>query len=163
VFFAFEDGRTVFTFQIPMSLLFIAGCLVTVWLLSPTWWVVGIALSQTLSYVAGVVLRLNTLRYRIGGVDGRRIISLHVRAGVAAVLSAEMGTVFRAVVPGSSQSVPGAVLALILVGTAMAVVYGVCLRAMGVAELSDFLKPVIVRFGLAGRPAAAPSRHVRRH
>ena len=156
VFFAFEDGRTVFTFQIPMSALFMAGCLITTRLLSPGWWVIGIALSQTLSYTAGVVLRLGSLRYRIGGVDGHRLISLHLR-----VVAGEAGFLIEGLIPAAGASIPASALAVVLVGVMMALIYGTCLHVMGVEELTDFLRPMMVRLGFAGRPALPPAQHAR--
>jgi putative peptidoglycan lipid II flippase len=143
VFFAFEDGRTVFTFQIPMSLLFVGGCLLTQKIMDPSWWVVGIGLSQSLAYVAGVVLRLQTLRYRLGGVEGRRLVWMHARAGVAAVIAGELGWLALRLFGDYGHSVPMAALALVTVGCGMAVVYLALLHLMGVRELSTFLAPLV--------------------
>jgi putative peptidoglycan lipid II flippase len=50
------------------------------------WGVKGLALGQTISYLIGVVLLLRELRNRIGGIDGRRLLSSGVRIGGAGVL-----------------------------------------------------------------------------
>ncbi|MCL2787214.1 MAG: murein biosynthesis integral membrane protein MurJ [Micrococcales bacterium] len=151
VFFAFEDGRTVFAFQVPMSLLFMAGCLVSVYWLEPQWWVVGIGLAQTLSYIAGVVLRLDSLRFRIGGVDGRRVAWLLARCTVAALVAGEVGHVIVQALPPALDSLASSALTLAAAGLAMVLVYGLCLRTMAVRELSDFLGPALTRLTRRGK------------
>jgi putative peptidoglycan lipid II flippase len=142
VFFAFEDGRTVFTFQIPMSLLYIVGCIATARYLSFRWWVVGVGLSQTLSYFSGGVLRLNSLRWRIGGVDGRRLVSVHCRLAVAALLSGEIGWLSTHLIDNDGGSRGWAALTLLVAGPVMVGVYLVSLKLLGVRELNDFLAPL---------------------
>jgi putative peptidoglycan lipid II flippase len=139
VFFAFEDGETVFAFQIPMSGLFIAGCLVSTWILPSTWWVVGIGLSQTLSYVAGSALRLNTLRDRLVGVDGRRIASTMVRCTLAAIVAGEAGWLILTMFPEVGTSVGWSAIALAGAGLPMALVYLAACRVMAVDEIFGFL------------------------
>jgi putative peptidoglycan lipid II flippase len=138
VFFAFEDGETVFAFQIPMSGLFIVGCLVTTWILPSTWWVIGIGLSQTLSYIAGSALRLNTLRDRLVGVDGRRIASTMARSALAAIVAGETGWLILTVFPGVGTSVGWSVLAIVGAGVPMGLVYLVACWVMRVEEISSF-------------------------
>jgi putative peptidoglycan lipid II flippase len=145
VFFAFEDGRTVFAFQIPMAVVFMGVSLVAVRILPPTWWVVGICLAQTLSYVAGVVLRLQSLRARLGGIDGRRLASMHARAGLAAIVSGEMGWMALRLVPGAGQSVGWSAVALAGIGCLMAALYLTLLWVLRVRELSQFLAPLLAR------------------
>ncbi|MDR0431780.1 MAG: hypothetical protein LBH48_00455, partial [Bifidobacteriaceae bacterium] len=139
VFFAFEDGQTVFTFQLPMSGLFIVGCLVSTKILPPSWWVVGIGLSQSLSYVAGSVLRLNTLRDRLVGVEGRRFASTMTRCTLAAAVAGEVGWLELTLFPGIGTSVTWSLAAVACVGLTMALIYLALCRAMQVNELTDFL------------------------
>jgi putative peptidoglycan lipid II flippase len=146
VFFALEDGRTLLALQIPMSLLFAGFSLVSVWLLDPGWWVTGIALGQTLSFLAGAVLRLASLRDRLGGVDGPRLAWMHARAGVAAAVTGELGWLLLQAFPGQGgASVATALAALAVVGPVMAVLYLVALAALGVRELTAFALPRLHR------------------
>jgi putative peptidoglycan lipid II flippase len=141
VFFALEDGRTLLALQIPMSLLFAVFSLVSFWFLPPAWWVTGIGLGQTLSFLAGAVLRLTSLRERLGGVDGRRLAWTHARAAAAAVLTGELGWLILGLFPGRGASYIGASpLVLFIVGCSMVLIYLVLLRILGVTEISDFLR-----------------------
>jgi putative peptidoglycan lipid II flippase len=140
VFFALEDGRTLLALQIPMSLLFGGFSLVCVWLLPPDWWVTGIGLGQSLSFLAGAILRLTTLRDRLGGVDGPGLAWMHARTGAAALLTGEVGWELLTFFPGQGgASINTALLALILIGPFMVVLYLGLLRILGVTELTAFV------------------------
>ncbi|MDR3360512.1 MAG: hypothetical protein LBO20_07700 [Bifidobacteriaceae bacterium] len=143
VFFALEDGRTLLALQIPMSLLFAGFSLLCFWTLPPAWWVTGIGLGQTLSFLAGAVLRLASLRDRLGGVDGPRLAWMHARAGVAALAVGELGWLLLGLFPArGGGSIGGAVVALAAVGSAMALIYLALLRLLGVRELTEFAAPL---------------------
>ncbi|MDR2377920.1 MAG: hypothetical protein LBD70_00645 [Bifidobacteriaceae bacterium] len=146
VFFALEDGRTLLALQIPMSALFAGFSLLSFWLLPPAWWVTGIGLGQSLSFLAGAVLRLASLRDRLEGFDGRQLAWMHLRAGLAACFSGELGWLVLDLFPQSGAAgVGGALLALASVGTLMTVAYVGLLRAMGVRQLTDFIQPLLAR------------------
>jgi len=145
VFFALDDGRTVFWLQVPMSLVWIGFAFLSIKLLPPSWWVIGVGLGQTLSFLAGAVLRLNSLHDRLGGVDGRRLAWMHLRTGAAAVVTGLFGYLLGRWLPFASPIASrGAALGnVVVVGLAMTVVYLLCLRLMRVRELSDFLAPAL--------------------
>jgi putative peptidoglycan lipid II flippase len=150
VFFALEDGRTLLALQLPMSLLFAGFSLLSTWFLPPAWWVTGIALGQTLSFLAGAVLRLASLRDRLDGVDGPRLAWMHLRAGLAAVLAGEAGWLLLGLFPGrGGASLGGALFALVAVGAAITLVYGLLLWALRVREPVEFLAPLLRRAGRA--------------
>jgi putative peptidoglycan lipid II flippase len=151
VFFALEDGRTLLALQIPMSLLFAGFALLSVRFLPPAWWVTGIGLGQTLSFLAGAVLRLASLRDRLGGVDGPRLAWMHLRAGCAALLAGQAGWLLLGAFPGrGGASVGGALAALAVVGLAVTLVYLLALWAMRVRELSEFVAPGLGRLRAPG-------------
>jgi putative peptidoglycan lipid II flippase len=146
VFFALEEGRTLLALQIPMSLLFAGFSLVSFWLLPPAWWVTGIGLGQTLSFLAGAILRLTALRDRLDGIGGRELGWMHLRAGLAACLSAEAGWLVLRLFPGSGAAgVPTALSALVVVGLLMTLVYVGLLKLLGVTQLADFVRPFLNR------------------
>jgi putative peptidoglycan lipid II flippase len=139
VFFALEDGRTLLALQIPMSLLFAGFSLVSVWLLPPAWWVTGIGLGQTLSFLAGAVLRLSSLRDRLGGVDGPRLAWTLARAGCAALLAGGLGWLALRRFPGhGGASLPDALAALAVVGPLIVALYLGSLWVFRVRELGEF-------------------------
>jgi putative peptidoglycan lipid II flippase len=158
VFFALEDGRTLLALQIPMSLLFAGFSLLCVWQLPPAWWVTGIGLGQTLSFLAGAVLRLASLRQRLHGVDGPRLAWMHARAAAAALLTGELGWLLLQLFPGrGGASVGTALLALTVVGLVMVGVYLALLKALGVKELSEFVAPLLARRRAAPDPSGTQS------
>ena len=104
VFYAYEQGRTVFMLQVPVVLVLVGGSFASMWLLPAQWWVVGIGVSMSLSNVAGVLARSRSLRRLLGGVDGARIVRMHVRAVVAAAVAAVVGILVRDAVGGGASS-----------------------------------------------------------
>jgi putative peptidoglycan lipid II flippase len=155
VFFALEEGRTLLALQIPMSLLFAGFSLICFWLLPPAWWVTGIGLGQTLSFLAGAILRLTSLRDRLDGIGGRELGWMHLRAGAAACLSAEVGWLALSLFPrGGAANLATALAALAVVGALITGLYVGLLRLLGVTQLADFARPFAAR--LRGRrPVAA--------
>lgn len=146
VFFALEDGRTLLALQVPMSALFAGFSLVCFWLLPPAWWVTGIGLGQTLSFLAGAILRLTSLRDRLDGIGGGELAWMHARAGAAALLAGEAGWLVLRLFPGGgAASLPTAIAALAAGGTLITLVYLLASRLLGVTQLSDFAAPLISR------------------
>jgi putative peptidoglycan lipid II flippase len=143
VFFAFEDGRTLFWLQVPMSGLWVVFSLASVKWLPPAWWVIGIGLGQSLSFLAGAVLRLNTVRDRLRGVDGPQLALMHLRGLVAAGVCGVAGYFGLRALPYGT--VAGSLLALVVVGLGMAVIYAAVLRVLGGRELADFAGPMLAR------------------
>jgi putative peptidoglycan lipid II flippase len=146
VFFALEDGRTLLSLQIPMSLLFAAFSAASFWLLPPAWWVTGIGLGQSVSFIAGAVIRLAWLRARLDGLGGAELGWMHLRAAAAGLVAGESGWLVLQWFPGGGgASFTVALFALIIVGLMMTLIYAVLLRLMGVKQLSDFVQPLIAR------------------
>lgn len=142
VYFAFEDGRTVFLIQIPVTIVLVVGA-GAVWLLAPgQWWAVGAALAMSASNLVAVLLRVRGMRDRLEGLDLARIVRLHVQLVVSAVIAALLGWLVLHVwgfTPGDSWIHAVAVTLLVL--TTMISVYVLALRIMGVSELASLAAP----------------------
>lgn len=142
VYFAFEDGRTVFLIQIPVTVVLVVGA-GAFWLLAPgQWWAVGAALAMSASNLCAVLLRVRGMRDRLEGLDLARIVRLHVQLVVSAVIAALLGWLVLHVwgfTPGDSWI--HAVGVTVLVLTTMTSVYVLALRIMGVSELASLAAP----------------------
>lgn len=135
VYFAFEDGRTVFLIQLPIAATLVVGSILGSVVLPPRLWVVGIAASMALSNLVGVILRARALSRRRGGVDGPRIVRLHVRAGLAALVAGLVGLAVLSLFGArASAAWPWALLACVVVGIVIGAVYVGLLRLMRVEE-----------------------------
>ena len=149
VYFAFEDGRTVFAIQVPIAATVVLGSLLAAGVLPPRLWVVGVAAAMALSNLVGVLLRARSLARRLDGIDGARVVRLHVRAGVAAVVGGAAGFVVLSLFGSrASTSWPWAVLACVVVGLVVCLVYVGLLRLMRVEEtaaLRGLLRRVVRR------------------
>lgn len=142
VYFAFEDGRTVFLIQIPVTIVLVIGA-GAVWMLAPgQWWAVGAALAMSLSNLVAVLLRIRGMRDRLEGLDLARIVRLHVQLVVSAVIAALLGWLVLHVWGFSpSDSWFRAVGVTALVITTMTAVYVLALKVMGVTELASLAAP----------------------
>jgi len=146
VYFAFEDGRTIFLIQVPMTLILAGGAWLGSLLLRPQWWVVGIGSAMALSNLVAVLLRLAGLRRRLGGLDGHRVLNLHIRAGLAALVAAGIGwAVLRSLGDIAALGRWGSFLACLGIGGLMLGIYLALLRAMRVRELQDMIGPLMAR------------------
>ena len=169
VFYAYEDAKGLFRIQVIM-----AGVVATTallgWLVAPPQhWVAWSAAGIAASYVVGAVWGGAQVWRRLGG-GLSRIIRLHVRAGLAAVVATGLGwlvsRLFGDVAAGGWFR---ALATCVVVGLVMLGTYLLLLRRLGVTELDDVLRPLMSRLRRsmstpgaaqgaadAARPGAAP-------
>lgn len=155
VYYAYEDGRSVFWITVPSTSMLVIGLVAAqVWLPIETW-VIAAGGAYALSNWITVLLRTRGLRTKLGGrLDGGRVLLLHAKALLAAVLSGLAGWGVYQLVGGFDvlSFGRGWVLTMLsglwvsaLCGLVMLVVYVVLLRLLRVKELDRLLSPVLSR------------------
>lgn len=166
-FFAFEDGKHPFLFQLAMNIIQIAFSLTCMSLLPPKDWTICVGLSITVGYALSFPMLVVMLRRRLGGsIDGRRIAVTYGKALVAMIVTIAIGKLFtdplfallRADMQGNRimglnwfQAIAFcAILAVIMV-----VVYAGMLIILRCREFTSILASVARRFHLL--PADAES------
>lgn len=143
VYFAFEDGRTVFFFQIPVTLVLIGGTFLVTLVAPGEWWVFGIGLSMSVSNLVCVLLRINGMRKKLSELDVPRIVRLHVQLIVAAAISGLAGWATLSVWGfESTDSIVWAFVVCVIVGLLMLSVYVLALKVMKVREFDALLEPI---------------------
>src|SRR5690606_7869030 len=105
------------------------------------WWVPAVAIGLTLSNTVAVVLRGWGLRSRLGGIDGKRVALMHLRALVAAAASAGVGVVIMFLGPDSFEergwgAVATSAAVLAVGGTAMLFTYLAVARLVKLGEVN---------------------------
>lgn len=150
VYYAFEDGRTVFWIQVPGTIVLVGVSWLATRTLDPHWWVVGVGAAMSLSNLVAVALRTVGLRRTLQGLDGYRIVRMHVKAATAALVSAGVGWGLLQLWARFVGDVYGlswwsAVAVVGVVGLAMTGVYVVGLRVLRVRELDQLAAPVVGR------------------
>ncbi|WP_232514507.1 murein biosynthesis integral membrane protein MurJ [Cellulomonas sp. PSBB021] len=149
VYYAYEDTRSMVPVQVVMAIVVVLGALVGRVVLPATTWVVGVGVAMSVSYLVGSVVALRHLHQRLHGVDGGRVLRLHLRAVLAAVPATVVGLglllLLSWLLPAGFVT---AAVKCLLVGLVMVLVYVKVLRALRVRELDDLLRPVVGR--LAG-------------
>jgi putative peptidoglycan lipid II flippase len=92
------------------------------------------------------------LRKRLSGLDGRRVLSTHLRAIAAVLPAAGLGWLLLRVIPDSSGMSRAADVATsagwcVVIGTAMALVYGIGLVVLRVDEWRSLIRGPLKRLG----------------
>lgn len=157
VYFAYEDGKSVFWITVPSTASLVIGLIATQIWLPKEYWVIAAGASFALGNWVTCILRTGGLRRILGGrMDGGRILGLHVRATVAAVVSAALGWGLYQLLGGFDaidfdHGVFGTLFSGLwisaLCGTLMLVSYVLVLRLLRVQELDTLLIPIRRRLG----------------
>jgi putative peptidoglycan lipid II flippase len=143
VFYAFGDARTPFWVQVVVIAVWSAGNLLAAARLQGVPVVVGIGVAMSVANLAGA-LALGVLTHRrIHGIDTMRVLSTYLRCTLAAVLAGVLAWAAAAathLLAGEGHR--GALLALLVGGTVLLVVYVGGLRLLRVRELADLAGPL---------------------
>ncbi|MEU4361544.1 murein biosynthesis integral membrane protein MurJ [Promicromonospora sp. NPDC023987] len=155
VYYAYEDGRSVFWITVPSTAALVAGLIAAQIWLAPQYWVIAAGAAYALSNWITVLLRTGGLRKKLGGrLDGGRVLALHAKTLLAAALSGLAGWGVYQLVGGFGALSFGSgwVLTMLsglwvtaLCGLAMLVVYVLLLRLFRVRELDRLLGPLLAR------------------
>ncbi|MFV0285602.1 MAG: murein biosynthesis integral membrane protein MurJ [Demequina sp.] len=154
LYFALEDARAIFVMQIPMSIAWVGTAYAVMAFADARWWTVGVGLGLAVSNYTGMLLRAGGLRRRLGGLDGRRVLTVHAKAVVGALAAGVIGWLALKAAPDvatlrgwSGFFIAGACTAG--AGIVMLAVYGAVLKALRVRELDAVAGPLMRR--LPGR------------
>lgn len=144
VYFAFEDGKTVFLIQIPVTIVLGVGAFASTFFLPGEWWVVAVAAAMSLSNLVAVLLRMRGLVTKMDGLDLPRILRLHVQLVFAAAVAGGIGWgVLKVWGFEPDDSFLQALAVTLLVGVTMTAVYVLALRIMRVEELQGLVAPIV--------------------
>ena len=146
VYYAFEDGRSVFFFQIPVTIVVTGVAFLGYLTLPSNWWVVATGFAMSLSNYVAVALRIKGLSKRLDGVEIPRITRLHVQLVVSAAISGVLGWFVLntwGFVP--EDSFVHAIVMTSVVGVFMLCIYVLALKMMKVKELQDLLDPILTK------------------
>lgn len=142
VYYAYEDARGMIPVQVVMAAVVVGGTELGRVLLPDRYWVAAACASMALSYLVGAAAALVSVRRRLGGLDGRRVLVLHLKAGVGAVLAAAAGLGLLAAL-GPVQTLRDAVVACVAGAVLITAVYVGTLALLRVGELGVLLRPVL--------------------
>jgi putative peptidoglycan lipid II flippase len=144
VYYAYEDARGMVPVQVLMAVVVVGGTELGRVLLDQQYWVAAACASMALSYLVGAAVALGAVRRRLGRVDGRRVLGLHLKAAAGAVLAAAAGLGLLAVL-GPVQDVRDGVVACVLGAVVMTAVYVGVLALLRTSELRSLASPLLRR------------------
>jgi putative peptidoglycan lipid II flippase len=150
VFYAYRDTRTPAFIALITVTTNIALAFVMFAVLPTERIVVGIALGVAVSNAVGALVCWGVLRWRLGGLDGRRILASHVKLGVAMVPALIFAFAVHEIIGTYVGTSSGpAVISLVIGGFGGALCYLVAARLLRVQEVQTLLRTVAGR--LPGR------------
>ncbi|WP_159450201.1 murein biosynthesis integral membrane protein MurJ [Demequina sp. NBRC 110056] len=152
MYFVLEDAKSIFYMHIPMAIAWIAIAYAAMALTEPQWWTVGVGLGLAASNWVGLLLRAGGLRRRLHGLDGRRVMTVHLKSLVAALVAGGVGWVGLRFAPsvGELSGTSGMATAAVVVvigGILMTAVYAGGLVLLRVQEAKDAARPLLRRLG----------------
>lgn len=144
IFFAFEDGRSVFWLQLPATLLLVIGSQLAQWHLPVQLWVVGIGAAMSVSELLVSFVRLALIRTHVGSFDLKKVTHTYLIAVIAATGAVVVGYLTMKLLGSFSHSSwLGAALSCLIVGLMMAITYIAGLRRFKAEELHSLLGPLV--------------------
>lgn len=149
-YYALEDTRTPFFFTVVQSSLFVIGALyVGTW---PEERIgIGIAAVTSIAGTVQLVLAATILHRRLGGIDGARVAKSYAWYFAASAPAAAVGVVLLLALGGTTEggfavdSKPTAALSMVLIGSAMGLVYLAALVFSRNPELGAVARPIVAR------------------
>jgi putative peptidoglycan lipid II flippase len=131
-FYALQDTKTPALITAAVTVVGVAGCLASTWVLPRADIVIGIPLAYALAYTVGLVADVVILRRRLGRIDGHRLLRTHAQVAVAAGLAGSIGAVSAYALSPSTGS---ALLTLFVAGGVGALAYVAVARLVRLTEL----------------------------
>ena len=152
VYYAFEDGRTPFYFQVLVTAV-ATGFNLYAFTVPVTQTGIWVGIGQTVSNAVGALLGFLALRRKLGLLGLSRTIRMHVRLVLASAVALALGWLALAWIPASwTDSVLGAAAVLLVLGPAYLVLAWGLGHLMRVREVDDLLAPVTRRLPRVGTP-----------
>ncbi len=146
MYFAFEDGRSIFVIQVIATATFVAALVVAGLTLPVQLWAVAAGGAYALSTWISVLLRIRGMRRKLHGIDGHRVLRLYVRAALSAAVAGGLGWLVVRLMDGyDAGSWPHALGVTAVAGLVMTGAYLAGLKLLRVRELDDALAPVLRR------------------
>ena len=153
VYFVLEDARGIFFIHIPMAIAWVAVAYLGMVTLDRKWWTVCVALGLTVSNVVGLALRSGGLRRGSAGSTAAASRACTCSRPGAAIVAGLIGWALRYFVMPSVAEMTGSAMnnvvvggfVCLVVGTVMALVYGVVLKVAEVSEVDALLARVTGR------------------
>ncbi len=139
-YYAQEDTRTPLFVQLVVVGVSITCALIANAVLPLEQRTIGVAAAYGVGYWVGFLINLTVLSRRLGGVDGRRIASTYVRAGLAASLAGLIGwLVAQALTAAFPAGRVGVLATAVIAASVLAMAYLALAKMARIRELDQML------------------------
>jgi putative peptidoglycan lipid II flippase len=140
MYFAFEDGKSIFIIQIFATIATVAILWLSMRFLDWSQWAIAAGAAYAAATWISFLLRIRGMSRKLHGMDGARILRLYTRAGLAGLFAAGVGFVISRQMGGYQPARWGhALLVTVVAGLAMLAVYALGLKIMQVSEFDTAL------------------------
>ncbi len=143
-FYAYSEARTPFLVQLPVAAVIALSSLLA-GRLDPDRVVLGIGLGMAAGYTVGALLSALLLRRRLGGLDGARVVRTYVRLVLAGLVAGLAGWGVSGLVHTVLDGRAAALVALVVGGSVLVLLFLAACRAMRVRELDEVAGPLLRR------------------
>ncbi|WP_134774631.1 murein biosynthesis integral membrane protein MurJ [Ornithinimicrobium flavum] len=154
VFYAFEDARTPFLFQVALTSVLLVFCGIA-WVQGAWWVAVLVGLGQAMGQIAAMLMGLRAVRRRLPDIDLRSAGVVFLKAGAAALVALLPAWLLVRLLADDGWL--GAVVPLAVAGPVFVAVYAVLAHRLGVAEVTEVGAPLLRRIPGARRFARTPA------
>ena len=147
MYFAFEDGRSIFIIQIFATVATVAILWFAMRFLDWRYWAIAAASAYAAATWISFLLRIRGMSRKLNGMDGARILRLYTRAALAGLFAAGVGFVISRAMGGYQPSGwRHALLVTAVAGTAMLAIYALGLKIMQVSEFDGAVASITRKF-----------------
>ena len=152
-YYAFEDTRGAFWINLPFQILGLVGFALCGFL-PPRLIVIGIGLVSSLTNILSVFLLAHFLRQRMGGVDGKRLLRVHLQLIAVSVVTTVVGFFLMKPLMAAwhlDANVLLSIVAVALLTPILSLIYFGLMKLLRMEEVSSLEAPmrgILRRFGI---------------
>ena len=152
-YYAFEDTRGAFWINLPFQILGLIGFALCGFL-PPRLIVIGIGLVSSLTNIMSVFLLAHFLRKRMGGVDGRRLLRVHLQLIAVSLVTTMIGYFIMKPLMAAWQldaNVLLSIVAIAILTPVLSLIYFGLMKVLRMEEVSSLeapLRGILRRFGI---------------
>lgn len=152
-YYAFEDTRSAFWINLPFQIMGLVGFALCGFL-PPRLIVIGIGLVSSLTNILSVFLLVHFLRKRMGRVDGKRLLRVHLQLLAVSLVTTAIGYLIMKPLMVAWHLEANALLSIVAIALLTPILSGVyfglmkLLRMEEVSSLEGPVRGILRRFGI---------------
>ncbi|MFT0848081.1 murein biosynthesis integral membrane protein MurJ [Actinomycetaceae bacterium L2_0104] len=143
-YYAFEDTRRAFLLNLPFQMAGLVGFALCGFL-PPRWTVIGIGLVMSLTNTGAAFLLAHFLRARMGGIDGRRILKVHLKLLAISLVTVLIGMLISTPLTSAlnlDSNVLRSLVSILVLAPVLSLIYFGLMKLLRMEEVASLEAPV---------------------